>query len=67
MNLIKICEERQKMMVTELIGLAEAQRKIYDALKIQPKVENSKFMDAYNLHVKELELLIKYQSEKNGD
>jgi len=64
MKLIKICEERQKIMITQLIGLAEAQRKIYDSLKTQPEIENSELGGAYKLHQKELEILIKYQKQK---
>ena len=64
MKLIKICKERQKIMVTQLIGLAEAQRKIYDELKSQPEFQNE-LIGAYKLHQKELEFLIKYQ-KTNG-
>jgi len=61
---MKICEERQKIMLTQLIGLAEEQRKIYDNLKTQPEFQDE-LTQVYKLHQKELELLIKYQNQKN--
>jgi len=64
MTLIKICEERQKIMVTQLIGLAEEQRKIYNDFKTQPEFENE-LVESYKLHQLELELLIKYQNKIN--
>lgn len=60
MKLTKICEERQKIMITQLVGLGEEQRKIYDEFKTQPEFQNE-LIQAYKLHQKELELLIEYQ------
>ena len=65
MKLKQICEEEQRIMVTQLIGLAEEQRKIYDVLKTQQEVKNSELIKAYELHQQELELLIKYEKIKN--
>jgi hypothetical protein len=62
----KICDEEQRMMITELIGLGETQRRIYDSLKTQSEFQGN-LKNAYEHHIKELELLIKYQEERNGD
>ena len=51
------------MMITELIGLGEAQRKIYDRLKSQQGDFQGRLNKAYILHQGELDLLIKYQQE----
>lgn len=51
-------ELEHEMMVTELIGLGEVKREIYE--KIDP---TGKLQDAYKLHQQELELLIKYRKE----
>jgi len=64
MKLIKICEERQKIMITQLVGLAEEQRKIYDNFKTQPEFQNE-LKESYRLHQRELELLIRYQTKRN--
>jgi len=60
----ELCESKSKMKITELIGLGETQRKIYDGLKNNPEIFNGALKDAYELHQKELELLIKYQNER---
>ena len=56
------------MSITQLIGLGEAQRRIYDALRLEkrPDLLNSDLGEVYRLHQQELELLIKYQKENNG-
>ena len=44
--------------ITELIGLGETQRRIYETLNPRGKLS-----EIYELHQKELDLLIKYQRE----
>jgi len=62
----KLSELEKNMMITELIGLAETQRQIYDRLQGQPEFKGG-LIRAYHHHEKELELLIKYQKEINED
>jgi len=64
MNLAKICEETRSLIITQLIGLGEAQREIYDKLKTQQEFKDE-LTEAYKLHQLELELLIKYQQKIN--
>lgn len=49
-----------EMKVNQLIGLGETQRVIYDDLRKKGYV-NGELLTAYQLHEKELQLLIKYQ------
>jgi len=61
----KLCEEEKAVMITQLIGLAEAQRNIYDKFQDQSEVQEGRLAEAYEHHQQELELLIKYQGEKD--
>ena len=61
MTIEKICEEEKSLMITQLIGLAEAQRNIYD--KLQPEIQEEILAEAYKHHEQELNLLIKYQKQ----
>jgi len=65
MTIEHLCEETKSLMITRLIGLAEAQRKIYEKYQGQPEAKHKKLRDAYKLHQRELELLIEYQKERN--
>lgn len=58
-----LCEESKRLMVSQLIGLSEAQRRLYERFEGQPEAKHKKLREAYKLHQKELELLIKYQKE----
>lgn len=49
----------KSLTVTKLIGLGEAQRRIYDLF---PEKDGG-LAKAYELHQKELELLIKYEKK----
>jgi len=64
MNIETIIPDEEIMIVTQLIGLCEAQRTIYDNLgsHIAEELQN-----AYFFHKRELETLIKYQNSKNND
>lgn len=61
----KITDEEKKMMITRLIGLGESQRRIYERLDNQLKLEGTSLSEAYEYHQKELELLIRYQNEND--
>ncbi len=50
------------LIATELIGLGEFQRRIYEGLIFTKN--DAILKEAYVLHQKELKLLIKYQKEK---
>ncbi len=56
MALEEIDELKKSMMLTELIGLGETQRKIYENLNPTGDLQS-----AYKLHQKELAILIKCQ------
>ena len=58
MELKTICEETKSLVVTQLIGLGEVQRRIYESLNLEGELK-----EAYDLHKKELELLIQYQRD----
>lgn len=62
----KISDEEKRMMVSQLIGLGESQRKIYERLDNQLILKNPSLSEVYKLHQEELELLISYQNENNG-
>lgn len=62
----KISDEEKRMMVSQLIGLGESQRKIYERLDNQLILKNTNLSEVYKLHQEELELLIGYQNENNG-
>ena len=62
MNDDNLGELEKNMMITELIGLGEAQRKIYDRLQNQQEFKDEKLIGAYEHHEKELNLLIQYQN-----
>lgn len=55
-------ELERVIMVTELIGLAETQRKIYNQL-LRQMPDN--LLAPYKLHEEELDLLIEYEHENN--
>lgn len=60
-----LCEETKDLMITQLIGLGEAQRRIYEQFEEQePECNHKRFKHAYELHCEELETLIKYQRER---
>ena len=61
-----LLDEERVMMITQLIGLGESQRQIYDRLKEEPNFVDSKIQWAYEMHEKELELLIQYEGENNS-
>ena len=61
MTLVKLCEETRKMMITQLIGLGESQRRIYEKLNNDTEIQNEEFTEIYELHCNQQELLIKYQ------
>lgn len=61
----RISDVKKRMMVTQLIGLGESQRRIYEELDNQIELENTNLGKAYKLHQKELEFLIKYQNKNN--
>ena len=63
---IKLCDMTKRMLITELIGLGESQRRLYEQFEGQPEAHHKKLRQAYELHQKELELLIAYQMERNG-
>jgi len=65
--LTKLCDETKRMMITQLIGLGEVQRKIYEQFKEEPEAHNKTLKDAYEHHCESQELLIKYQTEYNGN
>lgn len=65
MKLTELCEEEKRIKTTQLIGLSESQRKIYECLDIHGEL-NNEISDAYKLHQEELELLIKYQKLQTG-
>ena len=64
MDLTGLVEEERLIKITEIIGLGEAQRKIYENLISQEGLDNE-LLDAYKNHQEELELLIKYQRRQN--
>jgi len=51
----------RSVKLTELIGLGEAQREIYDSLNRK----EGDLLKAYELHQRELEFLIKYRTQEN--
>ena len=61
----KISDGKETMMVTQLIGLGETQRRIYERFTPQLTSGDTDLRKAYKLHQKELELLIAYQNENN--
>ena len=52
------------MKVTQLIGLGETQRKIYEHMEANGEI-NGNVRQAYQYHQKEIEMLIKYQKSHN--
>ena len=60
-----ISDLEKRMMITELIGLGEGQREIYDRLEKAEEINHKSLKEAYKLHEQELRLLIKYQNETN--
>ena len=64
MDLTELVEEERAMKITEIMGLGETQRKIYDDLISQGGLDNE-LLDAFKNNKKELELLIKYQRRQN--
>jgi len=59
----QLSEEVKSMRITQLIGLGESQRRIYELFGEQQLEKKEKLRDSYKLHQQELELLIKYQNE----
>ena len=64
MDLAELVGGEKAMKITEIIGLGETQRKIYEDLIRQVGLDNE-LLDAYKNHQRELELLIKYQKRQN--
>ena len=58
-------ELERKMKITRLIGLGEAQRKIYENLEKNNQLEHQ-LKDAYGHHEAELKSLIEYQNQHNN-
>ena len=65
MTLKDLCEEEKAMKITQLIGLGETQRRIYECLEENEALDKG-LKEIYKLHQEELELLIKYQKENNS-
>lgn len=61
MGLSKLLEEEKVMKIAQLIGLGETQRRVYECLISHGRIRGN-LKRAYELHQKELESLIKYQS-----
>lgn len=59
-SLEKLTKGEKLMKITQLIGLGESQRRIYECLQSHGELDG-KLLGAYRGHQKELELLIKYQ------
>lgn len=64
MDLTGLVKEERAMKISEIMGLGETQRKIYDDLISQGELDNE-LLDAYKNNKEELELLIKYQKRQN--
>lgn len=60
------CEMTKRMWITELIGLGETQRRIYEKFMGQPEATDRMLRCSYEHHCIMLESLIKYQERKNG-
>lgn len=61
MGLPKLLEEEGVTKITQLIGLGETQRRIYECLISHGRIRGN-LKRSYELHQEELKLLIKYQS-----
>ena len=66
-NLEKLSDGERIMNITQLIGLGEVQRGIYEYLESHGRLRGS-LKKSYLYHQEQLELLIKYKSgmRKNG-
>lgn len=64
MTLEELGELQNALKITRIIGLGEAQRELYHQLFDSGEHE---LVDAYHLHEKELEALIKYQESRNSE
>lgn len=64
-KLEELKELKKRIKITRLIGLGEAQRKIYENLEENNQLENQ-LRAAYALHEAELQSLIQYQHQHNG-
>jgi len=62
-----LCDETKRIMITQLIGLGESQRRIYEKFFNQPEASNKTLRESYEHHCLCLESLIKYQKEHNGN
>ena len=58
-----LTEEEEATKITQLIGLGEAARRIYECLDNNQKI-NGKLKEAYELHQKEIQLQIEYRREQ---
>ena len=63
----KLCDETKRMMITQLIGLGEAQRRVYEQFENEPEAHDRILRDAWEYHCKSQDALIKYQKIHNGN
>ena len=63
---MKLCNGTKRIIIADLIKSAEAQKEVYERLIGQPEANHKKLRAAYDSNEKQLELLVKYQSERFG-
>ena len=63
---VVLTEESKRKILDGLIASCEAQESVYRKLAIQPGERHKKLVYTSQLNQKQLELLIKYKSERFG-